>query len=162
MPGKKVVLPVRCRRYGVGKEIGGAVYMHKSYAHLLGERIEAAKARIPQGFCYSVVKFMPATKAVSFIASPDFDVTPEPTVGDLWTVSADGPAKLRKRLADPFIYHHKWLFVADDYAGFDVLESKERSLMWLSLPTIDFQQIGRRSYWIDAVLPRLTVIGSEL
>ena len=161
MPVKKVVLPVRCRRYGVGKEIGGAVYMHKSYAHLLGERIETAKASLPQGFCYSVVKFIPATNAVSFIDSPDFDVTSEPIVGDLWTVSTDGPAKLRKRLADPFIYHHKWLFVADDYAGFDVLESKERSLTWLSLPTIDFRRIGRRSYWTDVVLPRLKVSGHE-
>jgi len=57
--------------------------------------------------------------------------------------------------SDPYIYHHKWLFVADDYGGFDVDESKRRSLAWMSLPDIDKSRIGRKSYWEDHVLPRL-------
>ena len=30
------------------------------------------------------------------------------------------------------IYHHKWLFVKDDYTGFDIDESYEWSKEWLS------------------------------
>jgi len=35
-------------------------------------------------------------------------------------------------VGDPLIYHDKWLFVADDYAGFDVAASKRRSAAWLA------------------------------
>ena len=39
--------------------------------------------------------------------------------------------------SDPYIYHHKWLFVADDYDGFDVEESKARSGAWLCQTSIN-------------------------
>jgi hypothetical protein len=56
---------------------------------------------------------------------------------------------------DPYIYHHKWLFVADDYDGFDVEESKARSDAWLALPEVDKSRIGRACYWHTHVVPRL-------
>jgi len=31
-----VALPKRSSRYGIGKEIGGAVYLHRDYEHLAG------------------------------------------------------------------------------------------------------------------------------
>ena len=46
--------------------------------------------------------------------------------------------------SDPFIYYHKWLFVADDYPGYDVAKSAARS------------RIGNKSYWEHFVVPRLT------
>src|SRR5262249_11482684 len=98
-------------RYGVGKEIGGAVYVHRRYQDLLGPAVEAAAARLPPGFAYTVVKVHQGTGAVSFIHSPDFDTAPEPTVGDLCTVAPDGKVRHRRQLADPYLYHHKWLFV---------------------------------------------------
>jgi hypothetical protein len=45
--------------------------------------------------------------------------------------------------------------VADDYEGFDVEESKQRSRRQLSLEGVDRRRIGRRSYWVEKVLPRL-------
>ncbi len=150
-----IVLPKRSRRYGIGKEIGSAVYLHRDYEQLFGDIIARAKVMIPAYFSYTVVKYNLGTDAVSFILSPDFDSSPEPIVGDHWIVPARGNAKFRSVLPDPYIYHHKWLMVPDDYAGFDVEYSKERSRRWLALPNIDKVRIGRRSYWEQTVLPRL-------
>jgi len=49
-----------------------------------------------------------------------------------------------------------WRFVADDYAGFDVAASKQRSLTWMALEGIDKTRIGRKSYWVKLVIPRLS------
>jgi hypothetical protein len=148
-------LPRRSSRYGIGKEIGGAVYVHRDYEGVLGEPVRAAKARLPGGFDYTVVKYNRRTGAVSFIHSPDFDTALEPVVGEIWTIAADGTARHRPALPDPYVYHHKWLFVADDYGGFDVEASKARSRQWLSLPDVDRSRIGRRNYWLERVVPRL-------
>jgi hypothetical protein len=51
--------------------------------------------------------------------------------------------------------HHKRLFVADDYDGFDVEASKQRSRKWLALDGIDFRRIGKKSFWEQSVVPRL-------
>lgn len=151
MPG----LMARSKKYGVGKEIGGAVYLHRQYESLLGEAVANAKTHLPDDFDYTVVKYSEKTGLVSFIASPNFDTAPEPTVGDSIAVTPDGRVSRRKQLADPYIYHHKWLFVADDYEGFGVSESKRRSLAWMALPDIDRRRIGRQRYWSDHVLNRL-------
>lgn len=46
-------------------------------------------------------------------------------------VRSGGTMKLHHALADPYIYHHKWLFVAEDYREFDVAKSQDRSVSWL-------------------------------
>jgi hypothetical protein len=155
MPTSTPRLACRSAQYGVGKELGGAVYLHRLYEHLLGAPVEAARQHLPPDFDYTVVKLNHRTGAVSFIHSPDFDTAPEPTVGELWTVSPNGHARFRRMPDDPWIYHHKWLFVADSYSGFDVEESKARSASWCSLPDVDRRRIGIRSYWETHVLPRL-------
>lgn len=150
-----VVLPRRSSRYGVGKEIAGKVYVHREYGDRLGKVVEEAALRIEDDFNYVVVKYDTRTGAVSFITSPDFDTSDEPTVGDVVTVSTDGTARRRSQRADPQIYHHKWLFVADDYTGFDVAASKRRSATWLPLDDVDKSRIGTRSYWDEHVVPRI-------
>ena len=92
---------------------------------------------------------------MSFIQSDDFDESDEPTVGDVYTVKANGSVVYRRASVDPWIYDHKWLFVADAYTGFDVEASKERSGRWLALDDIDYRRIGKRSFWQTHVLPRL-------
>ena len=49
-------LPTRSRRYGVGKEIGGAVYVHRQYEDRLGPTVIWAKRLIPADYAYDVVK----------------------------------------------------------------------------------------------------------
>lgn len=149
-------LPRRSSRFGVGKEIGGAVYVHRRYEAQLGAAVEEARRRLPADFSYTLVKFNPRSGAVSFIVCDDFDAACEPAVGEILTVDRGGNLRRRPPPPDPEIYHHKWLFVADDYDGFDVAESKRRSRLWTSLSDVDRRRIGRRSYWQQHVVPRLT------
>ena len=154
---KHPALPKRSARFKVGKEIGGAVYVHKQYESLLPEAVQIAKTFLPPEFSYTVVKFKLSDETVSFIQSADFDSADEPTVGDRYTIKADGSASFRRKLHDPWIYHHKWLFVADDYNGFNVDASKARSRKWLALDDIDFRRIGQRSFWTEQVVARVLV-----
>jgi hypothetical protein len=149
-------LPQRSKRFGVGKEIGGAFYVHRRYEDQLGQPVAEAKAHLPADFDYQIVKYNQRTGTVSFIQSDDFDTASEPTVGDILIVSPDGQLRQRRQAADPEIYHHKWLFVADAYEGFDVEASKQRSLTWLSLEDVDRSRIGKKSYWEAHVVPRLS------
>lgn len=153
---KTVSLPRRSLRYGVGKEIAGKVYVHRDYAFRLGSDVAAAASRLPDDYEYDVVKYDTRSGTVSFISSPDFDAAEEPTVGESIAVSLGAAIQRRSQLADPHVYHHKWLFVADDYAGFDVSASKRRSEAWLALDNVDKSRIGTKSYWEEHVVPRLT------
>jgi hypothetical protein len=152
---KQPTLPKRSARFKVGKEIGGAIYVHKQYESLLPESVQKAKLFLPPEFSYTVVKFQMSDQTASFIQSTDFDSADEPTVGDRYTIKAEGSASFRRQLNDPWIYHHKWLFVADDYNGFNAEASKTHSRQWLRLPDIDFTRIGKKSFWEQNVLPRL-------
>jgi hypothetical protein len=155
MTGDPQKLPKRSAKFGLGKDIGGAVYLHFSYEEKLGSVLAAAKAKLPDGFQYHVVKYNYRTEAVSFIQCPNFDTAPEPTVGDIVTVDAKGHVRWRRQPRDPEVYHHKWLFVAEDYPGFDVELSRQRSIAWMRLDGVDRPRIGRKSYWEQQVVPRL-------
>ena len=154
--------PERSKRFGIGKQIGGAVYVHRQYESKLPQAVAEAKSKIPGTFGYVVVKYVTSDETVSFIDSIDFDVSDEPAVGDVYTVKLDGRAQFRQANKDPWIYHHKWLFVADDYEGFDVEASIERSRQWLALKEIDFRRIGKRSFWETQVVPRLGESTNEI
>jgi hypothetical protein len=148
-------LPTRCKKYSVGKEIGGAVYVHRKYEGYLPRIVKEASTYLPLDFDYTVVKYVEKEASVSFVCSPDFDVVDEPIVGDIVRVAADGSKKTFLRQSDPYIYHHKWLFVLDDYEGFDTRKSKTRSIRWLLLDGIDMKRIGRMSFWKTEVVPRI-------
>jgi len=148
-------LPVRSKHFGIGKDIGGAVYVHRSYADRIGSVVGGALEHLPADFEYDVVKFNHRTGAISFIRVADFDAADEPTIGEVLTVSPNGKTKRRAPPKDPEIYHHKWLFVEDDYDGFDVEASKRRSLAWMSLDDVDRKRIGRKRYWEENVVARI-------
>ena len=154
-PSGKLSLPKRSKRYGVGKEIGGAVYVYRRYEHVFGPVVEQARVHLPPEFCYTVVKLNLTNQSVSFVEVADFDSAPEPTIDTIITVRPDGSTKRISPPSDPFIYHHKWLFVKDDYDGFDVEQSRARSRAHMALPDIDRRRIGKRNYWITEVVPSL-------
>lgn len=155
-PKSSKLLPKRSKRYGVGKEIGGNVYVHRDYETLLGPEIMMARSYLPPDFGYTVVKLNLKTRALTFSVSPDFNTAAEPVVGKQLLVRGDGSTHMREPPADPYIYHHKWLFVAKDYDGFDVEASVRRSIAWMSLSDVDKSLIGRASYWNEHVVPRLS------
>src|SRR4051812_9506837 len=106
MPAAQIHLPRRSRHYGLGKEIGGAVYVHRSYEGVIGPPLLALRERLPPDFAYTVVKHNLKTGSVTFIHSFDFDTNPEPTVGDAWLISPTGADTFLPQLPDPYIYHH--------------------------------------------------------
>jgi hypothetical protein len=136
---------IRRAEGGVGKRMGGSIYMHRLYVRT--EVLELA----PPGFDFAVVR--EDHKSITFVQSPDFDTADEPTVGDSVLVCGLDDKRWRKGCGQ--IYHHKWLFVRDDYPWFDVAAAVERSRRWLALDGVDMRRIGWRSYWEREVVPRI-------
>ena len=140
-------------KYPIGKKIGGAIYVHKNYEEQFpSDELEDAKSLLPSDFEYDVVKYTPKTKAFSFIISKDFDTKDEPSVNGGLSVK-DG--KVKKFGDYGWIYHHKWQFVGDDYKGFNINKSKERTNKWTALKDIDRSRIGQREYWEKEVESKL-------
>ena len=154
MPKNK--LPRRSKRFGIGKEIGGAIYLHRDYESKLGDPLHTAKKYLPANYEYCIVKLNLKTNAVSFICCDGFDQDDEPEIGNSVHISLDGKTRIRSKAKDPEIYHHKWMFVADDYQGFDVESGRQRSMSWINLEDINKRKIGKLSYWVENVLPQLS------
>jgi len=116
----------------VGKGIGGFVYFHKNYIKEFpwSENIFNKMHYLPHDFQWNVIKYNEKTGSVTFINSPDFDISDEPKSMDNYTVDNENQLKYYKPPSSPTIWHHKWEWVKDDYNGFDVRDSKERSLYW--------------------------------
>ena len=143
-------LPKRDRKYGIGKRMGKSVYVHSSAIGVLPEIVRKRIMRAEMSnnlFDWTVIKYNESNENISLIESVDWDDADEPTVGQVLILKHDGGRKLIKPSKDPWIYHHKWLFVADDYDGFDVRQSIDRSLQWMSIPGIDYNRIGKKSFW---------------
>ena len=143
----------------VGKLIGGNLYVHKSAENVI-DGLNKFKKRLPKDFTYDVVKFDKKENVTSFIKSPDFNTVAEPLATTGVRVPVTGPVK---ELKINQLYHHKWLFVPDNYKGFDVEDSIRRSLRWLPLrkegKILDkkgWAAIGRPDTWskVDAVLDK--------
>lgn len=144
--------PIKRSKLGVGKDIGGEIYLHRSYEKLIPDQAalshakEILKASFPT-FKYNVLKF--SKVKFTFFSSPDFDTADEPTAGSYVTVIGD-TAKAGKTAS---IWHHKWLWVQDSYPGFDVEAAYHRSAKWLKLPNIDFSRIGNKAIWERDYVP---------
>ena len=62
---------------------------------------------------------------IRFDTAEDFDTAREPSPGKMFLVDIDNET-VNERFSNQ-IWHHKWLFVKDDYKGFDVMQSYEWS-----------------------------------
>lgn len=152
----EITLPKRSK-YGIGKPMVNNIYVHKQYADLvIPEDILQHGVCVVGDFPYIILKYNIKTDVISFIESLDFNTNPEPVVGRSLLVKPDSDqAKVINPPSDPWIYHHKWMMVKDDYKGFDVKEAKQRSLQWLAYSP-DSSRIGKKSYWDNEVLPKLS------
>ena len=141
-------------KYGVGKQMGNTIYLHKSVKHKLpAPLLEIAESLLPPNFSYDNIKYDGNNSNLTFISSPNWDTAEEPIVGDAILIRGDGSSRFMKQKSNPQIYHHKWLFVDDNYPGFNTEESKQRSEKWVTLPDIEFNKIGYKDYWEKEVIP---------
>ena len=140
-PGEVVVktargTPIRRggRGYAIGKIMASKVYVHKKYVdQVIPEDIwEDAKKKMKDHdpkFKYNTVVYDTKDKSVRFDEAPDFDTAREPTPGKSVMVPRTGNPKDR---SSKMIWHHKWMWVDDNYKGFDVSASKELSRRWVT------------------------------
>lgn len=147
----------RSSKYGVGKEIGGQIYFHKNYVDDICPNLyELAKDILEEEYpdfkynCLMYDKKKPDT--LRFDEAPDFDSAREPMPGVMLSVDTSN-GKIIKRYS-PQIWHHKWLWVKDDYKGFDVEEAYEWSKKWL-------EKISSPSDYIDKWKAELKDAGLE-
>jgi len=124
----------RCK-LGVGKLIGGQIYLHKDYYNLLPdigpELFEEFEEEVP--FNFNCLRYDVKKQELAFVESPDFDTADEPVVGKMFVVDKDGNTRTTRFFNQ--IWHHKWLWVDNSYTGFDVADSWEWSKEWLSVLT---------------------------
>jgi len=116
-----------------GKKVGRQIYVHKNYADevlgskMLGLAQAVLKNTMPE-FQYNCVMYNGGY--IRFDSAPDFDAAREPHVGRY--VSVNLFRARREQIGESnHIWHHKWLWVKDDYKGFDVAQSKRWSQLWL-------------------------------
>lgn len=149
---RKLGVPWRSGKHGVGKSIGGCLYVHRSAWDALPESLlNKALEKLPKEFQATIAKWDEKSSSISFIESREFDTVAEPAIERALKVNTDGSVHLTPAKTDPQIYHHKWNFVRPDYKGFDPLESAIRSLQWAQIPC-DRSRIGTRSHWESTVL----------
>lgn len=124
------------RRYKniVGKQVGPQIYVHKTYAHEVIPHDHLRKAaetlkRVKPNFKFNSVMWNSKTGEIRFDEAPDFDAAREPHVGQYISIFLDGKTREGRSNA---IWHHKWLWVKDDYRGFNVDKARQWSILWLS------------------------------
>ena len=135
-----------------GKKVGTCIYVHRQYREAVipqdawDHALHVLGGEEPEG--YTGIKYDRKKQSLTFQWSPDFDTAPEPTVGLCIMAQWDGTMRVMHPPKDPMIWHHKWLWVADDYKGFDVEESKARSELWKPYVSgVEKKRIGRKSFW---------------
>lgn len=140
---------IKRSKYGVGKAIGGSIYLHRSYHSdvIPDEDYDQAVAYLEDaGYNeedFNCIRWDVAKGSISFQEAPDFDTAREPVVGDFVTVDYS-TGKIKKGHSD-YIWHGKWLWVRNDYRGFNVRKSWEWSKKWMSTltETADGNGVGR-------------------
>ena len=124
-------------KFGVGKQEGSKIYMHiNSRFGIIPSDVWYKAMKIfdkewisPSWFntlCYDFKK----PHIIRFDFCEGFCTEREPVVGQMIYVDTETGRVCNKY--NPQIYHHKWLWVPEDYEGFDVKESYEWSKLWLS------------------------------
>jgi len=129
--------------------------MSRIYADVIPDYLPAL-VMLPDDFVFDLVKWNETSHAITFVQVPTFDSDPWPEMGDAIRVNLmTQEVKKICKLDDPWIYHHKWTMVKEDYSGFDVAEARRVDESWSMLPGIDKSRIGKSSYWQENVLPLL-------
>lgn len=124
-------------KFGVGKRVGSKIYIALQYLPNICEEgliKEAAMILNDNGIAYNSFKCacydLNDPCVIRFDMCPKFDIDSCPVVGWQYTVDTYS-GTVKKRYCEQ-IYHHKWLWVLEDYEGFNVQDSYNWSKHWLS------------------------------
>ena len=139
------------------KVIGNTKYLHRSSLKALSsgeyDRVTETLKQVPNTFKPVVIAI--TTDSIRFTECPEWDNQFEPSVGDSFVVFDNGKTKLNKASkTNPQIYHRRYLFVLDDYQGFDIELDKARVKQWESLNP-DKKRMGRKLWWSEFIADKL-------
>ncbi|AGN30040.1 hypothetical protein VPFG_00035 [Vibrio phage nt-1] len=139
---------VKRSKWGVGKDIGGSLYVHIDYVpDEFKQMVADARTQVsianPQ-FTPNIVRIDYKKGGIAFYDSVEFDTVQEPAAGLMITYK-DGVVSKPRQVNQ--IWHHKWLWVGDDYRGFNTTQSYDRSATWLDNDDIPFAKIGNKKTW---------------
>ena len=134
------------------------IYFHKNYVHLFPQKLQDAIKFLPKHLEFNIIKYNSKDDTVSFIFSPDFDEVYHPTIVQSAKMDLNNngkPLKIYRYKSNLKIYHHRWLFVQDDYKGFDVKKDKKWSALWSKVPRLNHLKYGTLHNWNTITLPRI-------
>jgi len=117
-------------KLGVGKQIGQQIYAHKLYMNQIipQDILKKALEQMPS-FKFNTIVWNKKEKTIRFDSAENFNTAREPTAGEY--IKVNYKTNSIKKGVTNSIWHHKWMWVKDDYKGFDVQESFEWSKKWL-------------------------------
>ena len=141
---------------GVGKKIGDTIWLYKSYISLIDSFNKNKPFYAYNINSFDVIKFNSKNNNVSLIKCSDFINEDEPTI--LKIINFEYINESYKLIninccnnkTNKQVYHHKWMFVKDDFTLFNVNESKKRSLTWKKILGINksiSSKIGYQIFW---------------
>lgn len=152
----------RNKKYGVGKSVGNDIYFHKHYLECFdfANEITDKLSLIPSNFFFNIIRYNLKIRDISFIFSPNFLDSYFPIVSNSIKVKADNlipeiKIKIRTFKNNPPIYHHRWLFVKDDFGGFNVETDFKWSKLWVKTPNLIPNRYGFLRHWVDISLPKI-------
>ena len=134
-----------------------SLYVHKSNLSELGEdivKIVEERKKLIGDFAYDVIKFDTDTENVTFIECEEFEKIHEPLVGRQYLTKKNGEKKIMPSKGQ--IYHKKYMFVAENYTGFDIESEKKRAEKYDELLKKNEDKkiknkIGYRKKWIEVL-----------
>ena len=141
-------------KFGVGKQMGSKIYFHKSaWDKIVPKDVWSAAMEMAaitkinhRPFEFNTVCYdLKEPHIVRLDTCPDFDTEREPVVGLSFkfnTRNYTTDVKVNNQ-----IFHHRWLWVEQDYQGFNVKESYEWSKTWLS--KLDEPASGYKNKWSE-------------
>ncbi len=141
---------IKRSKWGVGKDIGGSLYVHVDYVpDEFKQMVADARTQVSIAnaqFTPNIVRIDYKKGGVAFYDSVEFDTVQEPAAG-LMVTYKDGAVSKPRQVNQ--IWHHKWLWVGDDYRGFNTTQSYDRSAQWLDHDDIPFAKIGNKKTWSE-------------
>ena len=149
------------------KKISSCYWVHKSNVQELFETINKVdkgntcyldKVKNVLNICSDIlnkteiVKYDVKQHKLSLIESPNWNYTFEPFVGTsyVWNLNGNdsGYKVIQPRKTNPQIYHQRYLFVDQNYNGFDVeADFQRRKYYEQFLTKEDVKRIGNYDYW---------------
>lgn len=139
--------------YPVGKVVGNQVYFHKQYIDEMPDNVQElytkAIKELPEDFSFNTLMYEKGVKGkpnrIRFDEAPNFNSAREPVPGNTFAYAEDG---VTKRGNSNSIWHHKWMWVDDNYKNFNVDESYTWSREWTgTLKDTNYQKIGKEDVW---------------